>query len=164
MNLATTDRTARVGAGGATIDGDLAITTNSEATDTTSATAGIAGDGLGASIALAIINDTSTARVDDGADLGTTIDNLTITSDGTRTTSTAAETGADGGASVTAAPSIATTISNLNSQVSQGAGSNADISGNAIAGATRTGDTTTSASGDVDGGAGAAVSDRKSVV
>ena len=156
VNLANGVRAATIGTGGATVNGDLTITADSTATDTTTANAGLTGNGFGASVALAIANETSSARVADGAALGANIDDLNLSSTLTRTTNTTSQTGAVGGGGVTAAPSIAVTVSNLDAIAARGVGSSATIGGSSTMTSIVTGDVTTSASGNVTGGAATA--------
>ena len=107
--------------------GDLELIADSAAASTVSALpdATISGDkvGVGASVALAIINDATTAGLADDATL-VSAGSLTIEATGSHTLSTEAKTGAkSAGTAVT--PAIAITISNIEVTASTGAGASA---------------------------------------
>jgi len=153
--LSTGARAAHVA--DATVTGNLSLLTNSIGTDETTANAGATGAGFGASVALALINETSSSNLDDSATLVVNNGSVTATTTAERSSTTKAETGSMGGG-VAIAPAVAITVSNLDATANRGSGSSATVAaGSFDATATQTGTATTTASGDIDGAASAAI-------
>ena len=145
--------------GGATVDaggGDVSMTATDSSSATTSALPsannGQSGKfGLGASVALAIVTDTATAELGNGATL-TNANNLSLTSSLSDTVVTTASMGSAGNISIT--PSIGLSIVKNTSKADLGTvgSSPLSIGGGLTLSATNTGSTTTSVMGSAAGG------------
>jgi hypothetical protein len=105
--------------------------------------------GLGASFALAIVDDDVVARIADDATL-VDADDITITATGTSSLTTEAKTGAKGDTSI--APAVAISIHNVDVLAAVGTGSELSLDGSLDATATMTASTTTTGAGDAEGG------------
>ena len=115
--------------------------------------------GIGASFALNIVNETTSAGLPDGATL-TGANNLTLTSNDTDTMTTTADGGASAGCgSVALSAQVAISLSNVTTSASIGTGPDLSIAGALTAHATQTAKVTTTATGaDKGGNAGVGLS------
>src|SRR5581483_4442996 len=148
------------GADPVAVNGDLTLNALSSLESDAAAKAKQDGDGkasgVGASVAVNVVNDTTTAgladnSVTDGALNG--VHDLTITATSTDAMTTTAEGGAStGSGSVSLAAQAAIAISNVTTTASVGAGAPLTITGKLVAHATQNVKTTTKASGDTKGG------------
>ncbi len=127
VNVVVSDTTALIQAPGpAAVNGDLALTATSTLDNQALALAKQSSDGdasgIGASVAVNVVNDTTTAGLVDGATL-TGVDDLTITATGTDTMTTTAEGGASAGSgSLALSAQVAISISNVTTSASIGTG------------------------------------------
>ncbi|MDA8440737.1 MAG: hypothetical protein M0Z51_18020, partial [Propionibacterium sp.] len=103
--------------------------------------------GIGASFAFGLVNDTSTAGLQNGVVLDG-VHNLTLTADSGSDISTLAVSGASGETTVGA--SVALTLANLTTTASVGTGATVDLTGNLEAEASQAAATDTVTRGDVD--------------
>src|SRR5581483_11769237 len=161
VNVVVSNTTADVeGADPVAVNGDLTLNALSSLESDAAAKAKQDGDGkasgVGASVAVNVVNDTTTAgladnSVTDGALNG--VHDLTITATSTDAMTTTAEGGAStGSGSVSLAAQAAIAISNVTTTASVGAGAPLTITGKLVAHATQNVKTTTKASGDTKGG------------
>ncbi|MES1247222.1 MAG: hypothetical protein ABUS54_06080, partial [Actinomycetota bacterium] len=136
---------------------DLTITAKSNQTNSAIADAKQSTDGntvgIGASFALNVINDTTSASLPDDVAL-TGTKNLTLTADATDATTTTANGGASAGTgSLALSAQVAITLSNVTTSASIGSGSTPYVvSGGVTAHATQTASTATTAKGSTSGG------------
>ena len=144
--------------------GDVSLTAVSTSTSTVSATpkidTGGTGDtvGIGLSVGLNIVNDTTTAALEDSSVL-TGAHNLSLTATTTDTMSTFAKNGAGGEVAVDA--DVAISLSTVTTSTTIGHGSTLTATGSISANATQTAKVTTNAEGAAKGsdvGVGAALS------
>ena len=154
VNNSTTDIEGATPA--ATLDGDLGLSAASNLTNTALATAKQSSDGstsgVGASFALNVVNDTTTA----GLPLNSTINgvnNLTISATDIDNSSTTANGGASAGSgSIALSAQVAITLSNVTTTASVGTGLDLTINGKLTATAVQTASTKTIALGATKGG------------
>ncbi len=135
---------------------DLSLTAASNLTNTALATAKQASDGstsgVGASFALNVVNDTTTAGLPDGSTIGG-VNNLTISATDTDTASTTANGGASAGSgSIALSAQVAITLANVTTTASVGTGADLTISGKLMATANQTASAKTIALGATKGG------------
>ncbi len=104
--------------------------------------------GIGASVALNLVDDTTTATVADGATI--TGHDLTLRASAAHDMSTDAQTGASGGG-VSIAPAVAIALSNITTTATIGTGAPMTIAGALAATADQTASAHTNASGDTEG-------------
>ena len=154
VNTTTTD--VEGAAANATLDGDLSLSAASNLTNTALATAKQAGDGstsgVGASFALSVVNDTTTAGLPDGATISG-VKNLTISATDTDASSTTANGGASAGSgSIALSAQVAITLANVTTSASVGTGDDLTLGGGLTAKAVQTASTKTIASGAAKGG------------
>ncbi len=126
INLVTINTTGAIRSG-ASVDaglGDVSLSAASNSVSTVSALPGVATGGssfgLGISFALSIVNDTTSAGIEDTGVL-TNAHDLTLAANGQHAMTTDAKTGAAGGG-VTIVPSISIAISNITSTANIGTG------------------------------------------
>ena len=100
--------------------------------------------GLGAAVALSIVNDSTTATIENNALLPSTHD-LVLAANGKHVMTTESRTGASGGVAI--APSVAVAISNISSSATIGAGTLLTLAGKLDAKAQLTASAITNASG-----------------
>jgi hypothetical protein len=151
-----TTRTATVRGGGADVDGDLMIEASSVAGDDVVARSGPAGEGLGPSIGRSIVNEVTSAMVSPAGGVGALVDDLSLAASSERSTQSSATGGSDGGSRVGDQVFSAVAVSNRTTTASLGAGPAVAAAGAVAVLADLTGGVTTTASGDTDGGTGAA--------
>ena len=138
------------------VNGDLVLTATSNLDNKALALAkqSAEGDasGIGASFALNVVNDTTSAGIADNATL-TGVDDLTLTATATDTMTTTAEGGASAGSgSLALSAQAAISISNVTTSASIGIGSPLTIGGALNATATQNAKATTKALGNTKGG------------
>ena len=157
VNVVTSSTTSNAGTTDpVTVNGDVALTSRSSLTNNAIADAKQASDGstsgVGASFALNVVNETTSAGLADNAVL-TGAKNLTLTSSDTNTTTTTADGGASAGSgSIALSAQVAISLSNVTTSASIGSGPAASISGALTAHATQTAKVTTTAMGATKGG------------
>ena len=159
VNIVASDTTADVEGTNPviTLNGaDLALTATSKLDNSATADAKQASDGsttgVGASFALNVVNDTTTAGLPDGSQVLGAKD-LTLASTSTDTTTTTANGGASAGTgSFALAAQVAITVSNVTTSASVGTGPDLTLAGALNAAATQTASTTTTANGSTKGG------------
>ncbi|HTZ06018.1 MAG TPA: hypothetical protein VMB53_09700, partial [Gaiellaceae bacterium] len=151
--IVNVNTTAAIRSGGTIVAGDVTLTATSDSVTTVTALPGghTGGSdfGLGISVALSIVNDTTFAGLEDGS-LLTGGDDLTLHAAGSHAMTTTAQTGAAGGG-VTIVPSIAIAISNVTSKADIGTGAIVTLTGNLDAKAELTASATTTADGSANG-------------
>ena len=155
-NSSTTDVEGSTGNANATLDGDLSLSAGSNLTNTSLATAKQASDGstsgIGASFALDVVNDTTTAGLPDSSTISGA-NNLTISSTDTDDSSTTANGGASAGSgSFALSAQVAITLANVTTTASVGTGDDLTIGGALNATAVQTASAKTIASGASMGG------------
>ena len=138
--------------------GDITLSASSDSSSVVKALpSGIGGGGstlgLGAAVALSIVNDSTTATIEDGALLPSTHD-LVLSANGKHVTTTESRTGASGGG-VSIAASVAVAISNISSSATIGAGTLLTLTGKLDAKAQLTASAITNASGSAAGSSAA---------
>ena len=145
------------GASPVTLNGaDLTLSATSNLDNQALATAKQAADGsasgVGASVAVNVVNDTTTAGLPDGSVL-VGAKNLTITSTGTDSMTTTANGGASAGSgSLALSAQVAITISNITTSATVGTGPDLTLTGGLTAHATQNATTKTTATGATKGG------------
>ena len=108
--------------------------------------------GVGASVALNVVNDTTTAGLADGSQLAGA-DDLTLTASSKDAATTTAEGGAEGtGGSASVSAQVAITVSNVSTSASIGTGDPLTVGGKLTASATQDATATSTATGAADGG------------
>ena len=140
----------------ATLDGDLSLSAASNLGNTALATAKQSSDGstsgVGASFALDVVNDTTTAGLADGSTISGA-NNLTISSTDTDASSTTANGGASAGSgSFALSAQVAITLANVTTTASVGTGNDLTLSGGLTAKAVQSASAKTIASGASKGG------------
>ncbi len=161
VNLVFTPTTAVLKSGGVAANGaDLSFTattvTTSEAKADANATTGDS-TGVGASVTLHVVDNQTTAAIENSATL-TGAHDVTLAATATDTTTTTVKTGASGGNAVAAGAAI--TFSNVTTKATIGTGALLSLTGSLSATATQTASVTTSAEGAASGssvGVGAAL-------
>ncbi|MHB1244386.1 MAG: beta strand repeat-containing protein, partial [Gaiellaceae bacterium] len=153
INILVAEAIAQLeGADPIAVNGDLTLTSSSSFDNQALALAKQSSDGsasgVGASFALNVVNDTTTAGLPDGTAV-TGVQDLTITAVSTDTSVTTAEGGASAGSgSLALSAQVAVSISNVTTSASVGTlGSGMTIGGGLTAQATQTAKTTTTAKG-----------------
>ena len=139
-----------------TVNGDLGLSSKANLTSQAIADAKQSTDGsttgIGASFALNVVNDTTTAGLADGSSLAGA-KNLTVTADDTDAMTTTANGGAaskDG--SLVFSAQVAISISNVTTSATIGSGADLTLTGGVTAHATQTASVTTKSVGAVKGG------------
>ncbi|HEX5499040.1 MAG TPA: hypothetical protein VFX03_07435, partial [Thermomicrobiales bacterium] len=130
INVSTLDTAAKVASGAPNVNNaDVSLIATSDLTNTDKAlgkseTSGNVG--VGAAVAVNVVNDTTTAELPDGVGLLGAHD-LTLTATATDSIVTMAEAGSKGGTAVS--PSVAITIANIETRASIGTGSLLTLTG-----------------------------------
>ena len=138
-----------VNGSGVTLTAGSGLTTNVSAAPTPGADPSVDGNvGVGASVAVNVIDHDTVAELADGSAL-TGAGDLTLTANSTGTHETSATGGAAGGTAVT--PVVAITISNASTRASIGAGPRLTLGGDLTMGANQSVSVTTTAKGDAIG-------------
>ncbi len=140
----------------ATLNGDLGLSASSNLANTSLATAKQTGDGstsgVGASFALDVINDTTTAGLANGSTI-TGVKNLTISATDTDASSTTANGGASAGSgSLALSAQVAITLANVTTSATVGTGPDLSVAGKLSATAVQTASAKTIATGSTKGG------------
>src|SRR4029077_2751149 len=143
------------------VNGDVTMNATSSLLNNATADAKQAGDGntsgIGASVAVNVVNDTTSSGLADGSVL-TGAHNLTATATGSDRMITVANGGASAGSgSVAFSAQVAIAISNITTTASVGTGSALTLSGGLTAKATQNAATTTKATGSATGRGSAAI-------
>ncbi|HKT57060.1 MAG TPA: hypothetical protein VJR25_09840, partial [Microbacterium sp.] len=138
-----------------TVNGDLNLTGTSDVKDRTSATSKKDGTGnsvgVGASVSIDIVNDTTNAGVTDGATLAG-VHALTLRAKGTSDSGTTATSGASGGSSLVLTAVVALNVDNIATSAGLGTGAALTGTGAVDAQADQTAKAATTATGATDGG------------
>src|SRR5712691_8050403 len=157
VNVVTSSTTAEVKTPTpVAVSNDLALTSTSNLANNATADAKQASDGsasgIGASVAVNVVNDTTSAGLADGSELDGA-HNLTATANGTDSMTTKADGGASAGSgSLALSAQVAIAISNLTTSASVGTGAALTLTGTLTAHATQAASSTTKASGSTKGG------------
>ena len=157
VNVVTSNTTSNAGTTSpVTVNGDVSLTSRTNHTNNAIADAKQASDGstsgVGASFALNVINETTSAGLANGATL-TGAKSLTLTSNDTDTTTTTADGGASAGSgSIALSAQVAISLSNVTTSATIGTGPDLSVGGAVTAHATQTAKVTTTATGATKGG------------
>ena len=158
INVSTLDANALVNSGSPDVnDSDVSLTATTNLTNTTKALGKQEGGGnvgVGAALALNIVNDTTIAGIADGANL-LNADDLTLTATATDKVTTVAQAGSAGGTAVS--PSVAITIANIETKTTIGTGSLLTLGGKLTMTATQDAIALTTAKADAAGTSTAAI-------
>ena len=157
VNVVTSNTTSNAGTTSpVTVNGDVSLTSRTNHTNNAIADAKQASDGstsgVGASFALNVVNETTSAGLANGATL-TGAKSLTLTSNDTDTTTTTADGGASAGSgSIALSAQVAISLSNVTTSATIGTGPDLSVGGAVTAHATQTAKVTTTATGATKGG------------
>ncbi|HEY3485969.1 MAG TPA: hypothetical protein VGK49_11325, partial [Ilumatobacteraceae bacterium] len=149
LDDAVLDANAALDVNDATVSLTALSTTENKATATAATDVGGDTTGVGASVAINLVFDTTNAGLVDGAAL-TNPDSLTIAATTTDTMETKIKTGAEGGNAIAAG--VATSFSIITTTASIGTGADVVVDGTVSATATQDATVTTLAEGAADGG------------
>ena len=159
LNLIDTESVATIAQNSrVTANGGSVIVAASDASKVTTEALPVAGSvatggkvGIGASVALSIVANRSTALIDTGVSL-TTPGSLSVTATGAYDVTTTASAGSAGGVSITPSAAVAVVTNRTEAQINTGTGTLATTSGDLVIGASALATETTSASGTAAGG------------
>ena len=157
VNVVTSNTTSNAGTTNpVTVNGDVSLTARTNHTNNAIADAKQASNGstsgVGASFALNVVNETTSASLANGATL-TGAKSLTLTANDTDATTTTADGGASAGSgSIALSAQVAISLSNVTTSATIGTGSDLSVAGAVTAHATQTAKVTTTATGATKGG------------